>query len=120
MKKKNKATWRDGGLVVKGDKVLTVDGRERKRRGRKSVEGREGGEEGEERELRLLLLNGGVQVAAYDGNGRGKTNDESGGGQWPRWREKNKKIHGGSKSGEEADFWTQFCLSSSHEIHPYL
>jgi len=54
--------------------------------------------------LRLLLLNGGFQVAAYDGNGRGKTNDESGGGQWPRWREKNEKIHGGSKSGEEADF----------------
>jgi hypothetical protein len=49
MKKKNKATWRDGGLVVKGNKVLAVDGRERKRRGRKSVEGREGGEEGEER-----------------------------------------------------------------------
>jgi hypothetical protein len=38
-----------------------------------------GGEEGEERELRPLLLNGGVQVAAYNGNGGGQTGNESGG-----------------------------------------
>ena len=39
----------------------------------------EGGEEEEERELRPLLLNRGVQVAAYGGNGGGQTGNESGG-----------------------------------------
>ena len=65
---------------------------------------------------------GGRTVACGKEDG-GQANGNNVGRQWPWWREKEEKIHGGSKNRGElifGDFWTRFFSYSIHEIHPCL